>query len=97
MPNEQTSIINYQPAANLELSRSLVGIEEGIRRAAQANLETVLAADGGYSETEREAMLVIEELKQVNGLDLAAVLLRAKFLTVIETRNLIANHPGGYR
>jgi hypothetical protein len=94
--NNGVSIINYAPAKNRELSRSLVSLEESIRAAAVANLQEVLDQDNGYSETEREAMITIESLKQVNGLDLAAVLMRGKFLKVIEERNMIANHPGGY-
>jgi hypothetical protein len=62
--------------------------------AAQANYDAL--GDDTYTETERMAMLKIEELRLVNGLDLAAVLLRAEYLQEIETNNLITRHPAGY-
>jgi len=61
------------------------------------SLQEVLDQDAGYSEAEKEAMIVVEELRLVNGLDLAAVLLRVKFVRLIQQRNMVANHPGGYQ
>jgi hypothetical protein len=90
-------ILSYQPAQNRGLSTALVGLESQIEAAARANLQIVLDQDPSYSETEQQAMLVIEELRQVNGLDLTAVLLRAKYLHIIEQNNLIARHPAGYQ
>lgn len=89
-------LVPFAPASNRELSTALMGIGERIEAAARANLEHVLEEDPTYTETEKEAMLIVESLRQVNGLDLAAVLLRAKYLKIIEERNLVARHPGGY-
>jgi hypothetical protein len=94
--NTELIIYNYAPAQNVVLSRSLVGLKNSILDAAQANLDIVLAEDANYTQTEQQAMLLIEQLRQVNGLDLAAVLLRAEYLQQIERTNAIANHPAGY-
>ena len=59
-------------------------------------MNAVLQEGGDYTETEQQSMLMIEQLRQVNGLDLAAVLLRAEYLNVIEANNLITRHPAGY-
>jgi hypothetical protein len=93
-----TTIIQYQPASSPVLSSALTSLEQSLQAAARANVEAVLAAspDNDYTVTEIEAMTLIEQLKQVNGLDLAAVLLRGKYLRQIEASNAIANHPGGY-
>jgi hypothetical protein len=92
----ELTIYEYAPAQSPVLAGALVDLERSIEAAAQANLEAVLAEDDSYTETERQAMLVVEELRQVNGLDLAAVLLRAKYLRMIERGNLVTSHPAGY-
>jgi hypothetical protein len=97
MPEDTTlAIYNYQPATNTALATALAGLRDTIRGAAQANLDMVLAQDDGFTETERQSMRLIEELRLVNGLDLAAVLHRAQILREIESTNAIANHPNGY-
>ncbi|MGW8178416.1 MAG: hypothetical protein ACWGQW_06575 [bacterium] len=98
MPEENNAltIFNIAPATNNEMALALTGLKESIRRAAQANLDAV-EADEEFTETEQLAMLKIEELRQVNGLDLAAVLLRAEYLQEIEAGNLITRHPAGYQ
>jgi hypothetical protein len=88
-------VLGYRPAENNQLAVALVGIEGQIMTAARANVQ-MATTDGGYSETEMQAMTLIEALKQVNGLDLAAVLLRGKYIQEIERTNAITNHPGGY-
>jgi len=90
------AIMEFAPARNSLLARSLVSLEDAIRAAATANLQEVLEQDQGYSETEKQAMITVEALKQVNGLDLAAVLMRGKFLKEIEEHNMVTSHPGGY-
>ncbi|MCL4561891.1 MAG: hypothetical protein M1281_14940 [Chloroflexi bacterium] len=82
---------------NLELSNSLLGIEAQLQHAAHQNLDQVLAEDGGtYTDLEKHAMLVIDELKMINGMDLAAVLLRGKLLHQIEEEGLYSVHPNQY-
>ena len=90
MPDNMLAI---SPSANTELSTGLLGVENYLRRAAQANVD---AAGPGFTEPEKHAMVVVEELKLVNGMDLAAVLLRGKLLREIENGSLWTIHPGGY-
>jgi len=90
------TIYDFQPASAPALAGALVGIRSNIEAAARANLNAVLQEGGDYTETEQQAMLMIEQLRQVNGLDLAAILLRAEYLNIIEANNLITRHPAGY-
>jgi hypothetical protein len=96
MPEDTLAIYNYQPATNTAMATALASLRGTIHNAAQANLDVVLAQDDGFTATERQSMLLIEELRLVNGLDLAAVLHRAQILREIESTNAIANHPNGY-
>lgn len=88
------TIYDFAPATNNEMTVALTGLKASLATAAQANYDAL--GDDTYTETERMAMLKIEELRLVNGLDLAAVLLRAEFLQEIENNNLITRHPAGY-
>lgn len=90
------AIMEFAPARNAALARSLVSLEDAIRAAATASLQEVLDQDSGYSETEKQAMITVEALKQVNGLDLMAILIRGKLLKEIEEHNMVTSHPGGY-
>jgi len=91
------AILDYQPAQSIELSTSLVGMRAGIEAAAAANVQAAIQETGGqFSELEVQAMVTVESLKQVGGLELTAVLLRAMYLRIIQDNNMIGNHPGGY-
>ncbi len=50
----------------------------------------------GMTELQKRSMFYIDQLKQINGLDLAAVLFRGEVLNVIVQENLFATHPGQY-
>jgi hypothetical protein len=65
--------------------------------AARTNVESAIGELGDYTALERQAMVTIEALKLVNGLDLAAVLERGRLLREIEAGGLVGVHPGGYR
>ena len=93
--DDAVAILEYQPAANAELAGSLVGMRANIEAAARNNVLTATAG-GDFSETEMQAMVTIESLKQVGGLELTAVLLRAYYLRAIQVGNMVSNHPGGY-
>lgn len=93
------TIAPYQPSTNPVLAVTLINLEEKITEAAQANVLQMIAG-GDYTETEIYAMTVVEKLKAVNGLDLAAVLFRGKYIKEIREKNLLSLHPGrdgGYR
>lgn len=89
-------IYDHAPASSAIMSEALVGLRASIRAAAEANVNIVAGGDD-YSQTEIQAMTLVEELRQVNGLDLAAVLLRAELIQQIERTNAIINHPAGYQ
>jgi len=91
MPDNQLASI--APSQNSQLSTGLLGIENYLRLAAEANVD---AAGPGFTDAEKHAMVVVEELKLVNGMDLAAVLLRGKLLKEIEDNSLWTFHPGQY-
>ncbi|MEL7591754.1 MAG: hypothetical protein AAGU17_10740 [Anaerolineaceae bacterium] len=88
-----SAIETYVPSSSLQLSTALLGIESALVRAAEAN---VALAGEGFTDAEKEAMTTIEELKLINGMDLAAVLLRGKLLRRIEERSMWSYHPARY-
>lgn len=74
-----------------------MGIEAQLENAARQNLETALQESGeSFTDLEKRAMVKIEELKLVNGMDLAAILLRGKLIHEIEDSALYSVHPEGY-
>ena len=81
----ETAIETFVPSSSLSLSNSLLGIESALEAAARANVE---AAGDGFLDAEKEAMTVIEELRLINSMDLAAVLLRGKLLKRIEETSM---------
>jgi hypothetical protein len=92
MPNNQ--IVTYQPSSNTALSVSLMGIRTALHNAALVN---VAQAGDGFTEAEKVAMTTIEELKLVNGMDLAAMLLRYELICTIRNQSLWSVHPGQYQ
>jgi hypothetical protein len=70
-----------------------MSIEAQLFSAAQSNVD---ALNGEFTEAEKISMVKIEELKLINGMDLAALLLRGKILKEIEDQALFSFHPGGY-
>lgn len=83
----------YQASQNRELSTALLGLEEALERAAAAN---VAQAGDGFTDLEKRSMLLVEKLHLINGMDLAAVLLRGKMIKEIRAESAWANHPSGY-
>jgi hypothetical protein len=90
-----TQLATYQPSQSIILNNALGGIRSSLERAAQANLDAAIAESGedGFTEVEKHAMLVFEELRLVNGIDLSALLLRYEKLTQIENEALWTIHP----
>lgn len=89
----EMAIESIIPSSSMQLSTALLGIESSLLRAAEANV--ALMGDD-FTDAEREAMTTIEELKLINGMDLAAVLLRGKLLQRIEERGMWSYHPARY-
>jgi len=93
----ENAIVEFQPAQNQDLARTFGGIRGAIETAAQANVNGLVEESGSqFANVEVEALVAVEALKQVNGLDLTAVLLRAHYIRTIQERNLLANHPAEY-
>ncbi len=88
-----TAIAPYQPSENTQLASSLMGLRSALHTAALANVEQ---AGEGFTEAEKVAMTAIEELKLINGMDLAALLLRYEKICQIRDQGLWTVHPGGY-
>lgn len=95
-----TAITNYQPSENAALSRTLWNLEEQLGNAARQNVMTALNSPGSsaeaFSDLQIEAMVRTEQLRLVNGMDLAAILLRGKILKDIDDRALYSVHPNQY-
>ena len=96
MTDLQTAIVGYQPSTNLQLSSRLVELKSDIEAAAWANVEAVLADYPDMTDLQKRSMFYVDQLKQINGLDLAAVLFRGEVLNIIVQENLHAVHPGQY-
>lgn len=90
---EETAIAVIQPSNNLAVNSALNSLEAQFRRAAEITAQDM---DEDFTNAEREAVTVISELRLVNGLDLAAVLLRGKLIRDIEERALWTIHPERY-
>lgn len=85
------------PVDNSQLSGALGGIQASLEAAARENVRMAIEQSGdNFSQVEIVAMTAVEAFRQVSGLDLTAVLLRAHYVTDIQRRNLLANHPGQY-
>lgn len=90
------ALARFQPSQNNALSTSLMGIENALATAARANVITAVGDTDGYTAMEIRSMETIEQLKLVNGMDLAAMLLRGKLLRQIEDEALYTVHPNQY-
>lgn len=93
---QETAIIEYAPSLNSILATALTGLEAQLQRAAECNIRAMANDGDGFTQAELRAMKTIEELKLVNGLDLAAVLLRGKLIRQIEEEALWTIHPERY-
>jgi hypothetical protein len=92
-----TDLVIYEHvlASSIVMAEALTGLRQSIHVAAEMNVNAVVEGEY-FSQTEIQAMTLIEELRQVNTLDLASVLLRAELIRQIEISNAIVNHPAGY-
>jgi hypothetical protein len=87
-----TQLAVMQPSDNTQLSSVLNGLEEQLYNAARANmLQSVDPTQ--YTQSEIEAIVAVEQLRLVKGLDLAAIFLRRKLIRKIEEEALWSQHP----
>jgi len=98
MDQTELAIYGIRPASSNDLATSFINIDEGISRVAQENVRQFIADSGQtFTATEIEAMQVVEELKTINGIDLAALLMRASRIRRIISENLMTRHPAEYQ
>lgn len=93
------TVVQYQLAGSDLYSGTLAGIHTLIEDAARDQVMEQVNQAGGiqnFSEINIQSMMAVEAFRQVSGLDLTAVLLRAHYLRIIQTRNLLVNHPAQY-
>jgi hypothetical protein len=83
-------------STNHTLSTALMGLERQFENAARSNLCQAIQDEPGYTEMEKLAMTKMEELKLINGMDLAAIMLRGKLIQQIENDTLYSVHPTRY-
>lgn len=97
MPNNALAI---RVSENAALSNTLLRLEDSLDRAARENLNSVLSQNGqnldAFTGTEVLAMVATEKLRLVNGMDLAAIMIRGKLLQEIESQALHTVHPNHY-
>jgi len=91
---EQTNLAVYTPSA---LSAPLNGLRAHLHSLASQNLETALAgAEDNYTEMEKRAIVALEEMKLINGIDLASLLMRGDIYKQIREEGLWSVHPEGF-
>ena len=91
-----TDIVEYQPSQNVQLAGVLNNLEGQLELAARQNLDTALEGNDDYTDIEKMSMLKVEQLKLVNGMDLAVLLMRGRLLAQIRDMGLWSTHPNGY-
>ena len=96
MTQTEAQMVTYQPSQNLQLAGILNNLEQQLENAARQNLDVVLQDNDDYTDVEKMSMIKIEQLKLVNGMDLAALLMRGKLLSQIRDMALWSTHPNDY-
>jgi hypothetical protein len=102
MTEPVNTAITIAPSSEAGLAANLNSIETNIYQAARRNLQQSIdeaAAQGqmiSLTNLEQEAIVQVEALKLVGGLDLAALLTRGRILARIREQNLLNIHPEHY-
>lgn len=87
------TIVPFQ-TADLQIGASGADIAAGIRNIALANVAAI--DDGQLTVLEKRALVAVEELKLVGGLELYAVMFRGEKIAQIQAEGLLTAHPRGY-
>lgn len=99
MPQPDNQLL-IRVSENAALSNTLLNLEASLEEAARQNINHVLGENGAelssYTGTEILAMVATEKLRLINGMDLAAIMLRGKLIAQIETQALHTVHPNHY-
>ena len=93
--NQQASLINI--SEDYFLTTEISALETTVLEAARRTVERDMGAQGVVlTDTEREAVLTVQVLKELNSVDLATLLLRYKYFKKIRDGNMATRHPGQY-
>jgi hypothetical protein len=90
---------SIQISTNGQMSNSLIGLNEQFERAARQNVQQYLSEVGdtaAFTNTEKHAMVKLEQLKLIGDLTLAEILLRGQVIAEIESHGLWNTHPMGF-
>lgn len=91
-----TAIVPSYGISSISAIGGLEAIERKLEEVAERNLGEIDFEGTTYTQQQRRAIIKIETLRQVNGVDFAAVLLRGKLLREIINEGLWSIHPQGY-
>jgi hypothetical protein len=95
----QNALAIIHPSSDVILSDALNGLQQQLYEAAERDMaETISQSPAPIHLTQLEHMAIIEieALKLVSGLDLAAILLRGRILSKIREQNFLNVHPEHY-
>lgn len=95
-PTDTTAIVPYQVSEDTQLSATLTGLSAALHNAAERSILGTIGPQDGYTDTERMAMIALEELRLVRGFDLYAITRRGELIRDIEERGLWSRHPNGF-
>ena len=88
--------LGIQLSDNTQLAGVLGGFVGAIDAAAEANIARQIEEEHiEVTALERRSMVRVEAFKQVSGLDLTALMMRAYYLRIIQEENLLTIHPSG--
>jgi hypothetical protein len=94
---DTAQIVPINLANDYFLANEMSTLERSVLAAAQNTVnEFTRSAGVTLTDTEMEAVVTVQVLKELNSVDLATLLLRYKYVRKIRDGNLVTRHPGGY-
>jgi hypothetical protein len=104
MEEEENQIVLFEYNTRNDLAMStpmgeaIVGLDAAIRETARLEVEAFIEETGEtFTETELEALVVVQELSGINAVDLGVIILKASRIKHIQRGNLATRHPAGYQ
>jgi hypothetical protein len=95
--NQQNGLVPLDLSHDYFLTREIAGLENTMVEAARNTVAKFTRGRGvSLTDTEMEAVVTVQVLKELNSVDLASLLLRYKYLRKIRDGNLVTRHPGQY-
>jgi hypothetical protein len=95
MPENDNGMISF--SNDYFMTNEINSLENTVLDAAKQTVDEEITGQGvQLTDTEMEAVVTVQVLKELNSVDLATLLLRYKYIRKIRDTNLVARHPGGY-